>query len=297
MPYEKPELDYSKLIAEKINSLFPSNDLRRAANNINSLSLDQKIAIEHKQDIAIEVREQLLLDEKKLIEGAVVYVASGTDIAYPLSLGARHIIMVDPIFANNKNKEKVTEIINSITDEQPREATIGLEFAFDFGHGDETVRVEFYPEIYGSEETYEHVAPSAETDEKNRLAYIAELEAYEKDGTLDKIIAGEDIPGEMLILIQPEIAQRFKNREGTFAPNYTPPDDHKRPARFRMDKPITMLLGFRTTGIKLFDDQNVTENLAEGGYVLTDQREECDDSKFERLSMKHAILFKKNKIN
>lgn len=293
MTFENPKSDDYSPTAEKIDSLFPSSDLCRSVNSINSLSADPEVAIVHKQRTAIEIRERKLLEDKILSEGATIDVASGTDIAYPLSLGSRHIVMVDPIFADDVAKEEVKQVVSSITGELPQETASGLEFAFDFGDGGETVRVEFSPAIYGSQETYERVAPTTDKKAQDWQELIAELEGCEKDGKLDKIIAGQSVFDGIMIPIQPEVAQRFKNREGEFAPDYTPPLPQERPKRFHTDQPVAMLLGFRTTGIELLDDKDAARRILKGGYVLTERPEDFDSNEYEQQNLRNGLLLRK----
>lgn len=280
---------------EEFGDMFSSLDQRRAISEVTSSSLDSKIAINHKKRSVKEITEEALLSPEIMKSGATIYVASGTDIAYPLLIGARKIVMVDPILQDDKTKQEIINRITAIINQPPEIIDNRLEFQFDFGNGDENVSVILQAAVYGSEKTYGRLVPSEKDQELERQEFLSKLHKYEQQGLLDRIIAGEwpeDENGEM-IMITPQVAQRFKNRQGEFAPDLIPPKSYM-PPHFENNEPVSLILGFRTTGINLLDDKNTTNYLLKGAYTLVDHLEPYNEDEFEKIDIyTEGVLLRK----
>ncbi len=188
-------------------TLFSSPEEAKAFEQISAETLPRKTAIEHKKNNIAEIKKDGLINREIIRENPVVYMGSGIDFEYPLLLGARNIILVDPILKESAYVQTLKERIKKITNTEP--TTISeteLQFILNSSEGPEPVNIKIEPAIYGSKET----------------------------------VAGYNIPPEDNLL------------------------------RFQPPGKIGMILGFRTTGIDADNDKEAMENLANGGYILTD---------------------------
>ena len=83
-----------------------SPDLIRAYENIHTDSVGAESANLEKTEIALNLREGFeedgILKKEKLL-----YIGSGTDIEYPLLLGGRNLLFIDPVF---EDEEKIKEL-------------------------------------------------------------------------------------------------------------------------------------------------------------------------------------------
>lgn len=103
---------------------------------------------EVKKGIVIEVKEKGLISAEVLKHNPVVYIGSGTDIEYPLALGGRNIIMVDPLLAREDVRLEIIKRIKAIITENPLVDDVFISFKFDFGNGPEDVKVELVARNY-----------------------------------------------------------------------------------------------------------------------------------------------------
>lgn len=90
---------------QKIGAIFTTPKTRKAFEQIDAATVPRKGAIEHKKRTVIEVREKKLIDQEVLKNNPTVYVGAGIDFEYPLSLGAREIILVDPVLKDGDSVE------------------------------------------------------------------------------------------------------------------------------------------------------------------------------------------------
>jgi len=103
---------------------------------------------EIKKGVVLEISERKLLSPKLLRSHPLVYIGSGTDIEYPLALGGRIIILVDPILQNPQAQE---ELVTKLKHVSPRAVSITgnqIAFKFDFGEGEENVTVDLLSKPY-----------------------------------------------------------------------------------------------------------------------------------------------------
>ncbi|MEA3355310.1 MAG: hypothetical protein U9Q63_02370 [Patescibacteria group bacterium] len=133
---------------------FPSAMLEVAYNSIDANTSQRRKAIKAKKLIVKEIWEKDFINLEILRQYTAVYFASGNDIEYPLCLGARKLMLVDPKFKYNTDVQEVINKINQITEEEVRvieeEGNPIVEFQFDFGKGQEKVSVEFSPTFYAA---------------------------------------------------------------------------------------------------------------------------------------------------
>jgi hypothetical protein len=126
--------------AEDRRLLLPTSDLVRAFDNITARTGNEDAAISHKRRLVVAVRNRKLIPDD-ILRLPTVYVGAGADLEYPLCLGCRHLIMVDP---NDEllNAIEVADRIRRATGREPAVSPDGeLSFPFDFGAGPETVLV------------------------------------------------------------------------------------------------------------------------------------------------------------
>lgn len=131
------------MLSEKEKSIFLESAERiRAFDNIDTSTNPRKQKIKQKKGIVSEILKSNLIPENILKNYPLVYLGSGTDIEYPLALGARKIIMVDCIF---KQREAVADIfkkIKQLTGKDPILESNGFSFEFNFGNGGEAIKIE-----------------------------------------------------------------------------------------------------------------------------------------------------------
>ncbi len=103
---------------------------------------------EVKKGIVLEAVEKRLVSGELLRQHPLIYIGSGTDVEYPLALGGRSILMVDPIFGHEEARQELIEKIRKIVAENSVIEDTAINFKFDFGEGPENVRVEMVAQHY-----------------------------------------------------------------------------------------------------------------------------------------------------
>jgi len=132
---------------KRMNEVFATEDLRNAFKHLvvttTTYYLDS--AIQYKRDLVLEIAGNYLPPSGVLREYPSVYIASGVDVALPLCLGARKIVMVDKAFQDDPEaRDIVIDRIITITSQQPTIISDHeVSFLFDFGDDKEEVRVLF----------------------------------------------------------------------------------------------------------------------------------------------------------
>ncbi|MBI4160564.1 MAG: hypothetical protein HY506_01520 [Candidatus Yanofskybacteria bacterium] len=234
---------------QKVQAIFTTPETRKVFEQIDAATMPRKGAIEHKKRTVLEVREKNLIDQEVLKNNPTVYVGAGIDFEYPLSLGARDIILVDPILKEPTAVQKLKERVKTITGTDPNEVS---ETEINFQLNDEDVSIKFAPALYGSPETVSHMQGGDE-DERGAIERLKrEIEANPNDP-----------------FISDQVKEAYRTKTEKFAPDYVPTPKEKLP-RFVPPENIGMILGFRTTGIDIDDDKEAMGKLADGGYVLVD---------------------------
>jgi len=101
------------------------------------------------------------LEDYNICYYPAVYLASGLDLEFPLVLRARRIIMIDPIFQDENNINKILEKIMKYDQRMPELKKINsfhhnITFNFDFGFGPEKVVVDLFAKTY---QEFEYLSP------------------------------------------------------------------------------------------------------------------------------------------
>lgn len=130
-----------------------SIDLQRAFASMSAETTPKVDAIDYKRRIVQEVTTRNLLPIDILREYPTVYVCSGLDIEYPLLLGARKIVMVDPIFEDEAELSSLQERLKGITQSDIQVDSDTFSFEFDFGEGRENVDVSCAGVLYSRQGT------------------------------------------------------------------------------------------------------------------------------------------------
>ncbi len=163
MNLEKPELNLGSPEKNDIGNLFSSIEEQKAFGQVDAATLPRKGAIEHKKNNILEIRKNNLINVEIIKENPTVYIGSGIDFEYPLLLGARNIILVDPILKEDAVIQKLKEKIKSITDLEPTKISEN-ELCFLLDNG-ETVKIRMEPTLYGSPEGIAKM----QSDEKEQI--------------------------------------------------------------------------------------------------------------------------------
>ena len=147
---------------QAVERLFPTKASRRIFEQIDAATGGHESAIKHKQQTILEIRNKKLPDQAILDGNPVVYVGSGIDWEYPVCLGGREIILVDPILGNENSIRQLKERIKGATGSEPTTKDGGLQFLVDFGTGDEKISIKLEPALYCSPEFQERLKINGE---------------------------------------------------------------------------------------------------------------------------------------
>lgn len=129
--------------------LLPSPELREVFDNFDTTTNPREPNIEKKQGIVSEALRGQLLDEDVLQKHPSVYIGSFVDFMYPLALGSRNIVLVDPVLENERVIPALAGLLKKITGREPSVSRNVITVPFDFGDGPEevTIRIEAKPYI------------------------------------------------------------------------------------------------------------------------------------------------------
>ena len=144
--------EFKKLNETEEKNLLQSSDRFNAYSQVSTTTSPRTHKIEYKKGIIREVLKQKLIPDNILTQDATVYLGSGTDIEYPLALGARNIWLLDPIFQNEEAKDMVLKQVEKILTENAHLDGDHLVFNFDFGNGKEITQIHFESKLYGIED-------------------------------------------------------------------------------------------------------------------------------------------------
>ncbi|MBI2483765.1 hypothetical protein HYV71_01100 [Candidatus Uhrbacteria bacterium] len=244
---ERAPRDY----AHPSDSVLPTEHVRLAYAHIDAATGNKDGAIAQKRAFIVDIRSDRLIDEELLTRHPTVYVGSGKDIEYPLCLGSRTLMMVDPIFRDPAMRAEVKDHVSAIITHQPEWIGDGLQFKFDFGKGEEDVLITFHPDLFLAPEAY-----AAAQTESNEAVGIQRVAAILKEDPDDPFVTDE-------------VKEEWRTRTGRFAPDYKPRKDSI-PPRFEIPDRVGMILGHRTTGVDFDQDPAVSAALVQGGYFLSD---------------------------
>ena len=177
------------------SELLPTPDLQAAYAAISAETLPRAPAIEHKKALVSEIRTRGHLSEEILRRYPVVYVGSATDVEYPLALGCRNLVLVDPALREPEARDSLVRRISKVIGEQPTQRSEReLDFAFDFGAGDEQVRVRLEPTLYhpSSEEAAQRWGRFAPPKEIGMiLGYQTEgVQVDEEHAAMERLVPG-----------------------------------------------------------------------------------------------------------
>ena len=143
--------DYNMLAEEDMAKYLPSLERRKAYENIETTTNPRKPKIRQKQGIVSELLKNRELPEGVLISYPTVYLGPGTDIEYPLALGSRKIIMVDPILRSPEIQRQILDRVKLLTDKDAAINNDDIVFDFNFVSGEETVTIKLDPRMYDPE--------------------------------------------------------------------------------------------------------------------------------------------------
>lgn len=179
--------------AEKEESLV-SKGRKKAFENIDTSTNPREPNREKKRGIVTEVIKRKLIEDQVLKIYPLVYLGSGTDVEYPISMGARHIVMVDYIFSDPKAVEEVVTRLKGILAEDLNLDGKTIRLMYDFGQGQEQVEIALDSSYcYSPKEEKRGQGDSFVPPDE-----IGVLLAYASQGPLGRIKMGEDIIGKVV---------------------------------------------------------------------------------------------------
>lgn len=141
-----------KLLEGERKMLLGSVQRSKAYDAIDTNTNPRQPNIEKKKGIIAEVLEKRLIPDVVLKDKKTVYIGSATDVAYPLALGARNIVLADPCFSQDEWCTTLGDRIKALIGEGVTEEEGIFTFEFDFGQGNETVRIQVAAQEYIPEE-------------------------------------------------------------------------------------------------------------------------------------------------
>lgn len=152
-PEQKERFRYSETLYEisddKLQTLFPSRELQTAFHEMKASTMPPIAALNNKRSIVEEMKEKNLIDLEILKSKNTIYVGSGTDVEYPILLGARNITLVDIGFAESERmKKEIQDRVRKITPDFVTKKDDML-CQIDFGAGKEEVFISLNSQHYG----------------------------------------------------------------------------------------------------------------------------------------------------
>ena len=142
-----------KITDERINKLLLTQDLHNTFESINTSTLSVfGIATMEKKLYVLDFLEKHIADENLLKNFETIYIGSGDDLEYPLCLGARKIIMLDPSLKEPTLLQELRKKIEKISDNNYKEDKNHFYFKFNFNGNEENVVITLDTRIYTKEE-------------------------------------------------------------------------------------------------------------------------------------------------
>ncbi len=184
-----------------ISDIYRSSDMQKMFRQLNAATFPRDGAILHKQRILFELRERKLIDENLLRQAPAVYAGSGIDFEYPVLMGARRVIMVDPIFSDERARADLINRISQIAEVTEASEELCFEVSFD-SEEKEIVTLLIRPEIFGNP-TLPHV--EAERNRFQSFSFegsISLLLGFRTEGAdidTDPTILGHMLPGGVVL--------------------------------------------------------------------------------------------------
>lgn len=135
----------NEALNKKGQELLTAPELYNAFKNIDAATGNQIGAIVHKKSLIIESIEKNLFNQEILANYPTVYLGSGIDFEYPLCLGAKKIILSDPILSEQdtitKIKNRILLIgINNLIEQTDKD--------FEFNIGNKSFNIKLSPEYF-----------------------------------------------------------------------------------------------------------------------------------------------------
>jgi hypothetical protein len=181
--------EFPKKSKEEKKAILGSDQRVMALDSI-STSTNPRSKREVKKGIVLETVEKELIPPDTLKHHPIVYIGSGIDVEYPLALGGRHILMVDPFLADENAKKEILQNLEKLAGTVSNIAET-IEFKFDFGEGLEDVKVHMiakpYPYSEKQRKDTDYVIPM---DAAAILSYAPEGISFDTDLLREKLSDG-----------------------------------------------------------------------------------------------------------
>jgi hypothetical protein len=235
---------------------FSAQDRQHAFERLDAATTPQEAAIEQKRSIVRTIHEGELLRKDILKNFPTIYAGSGIDIEYPLALGCRHIVMVDPGFSDIGMAEELRAHIQVLIGDKPINQTEqGFLFDFNFDGEDEQVFVTLAPQYYNPEKPTSSPfmeRPSEPIPDSQRyvlpertgmiLGFASHYEPIEQSD-IDKLVPGGAILDPSLYKIALDITDEEYDTFWAQQPNESSIDLQRRQQEFARGKWTRMGLG------------------------------------------------------
>ena len=155
---------------DRVGDMYASMDMQRFYRQLQAATFPAERAVLHKQEVLHELRGRKLLDETLLRQFPAIYVGSGIDFEYPVLMGARRVMLVDPILSDEKARQTLIQRVGQVVPVTETEREVHFEIDFESGKT-EAVILEIHPEIYGGLPDMPHM--------KNQAAHFASFQTDE----------------------------------------------------------------------------------------------------------------------
>ena len=118
-------------------------------NQIQNQPIRQPNEFNTKNKIRLALNLNALTESSTIAHYPAIYIGSGLDLEFPLVLNARHIVMIDPCFAVEKNRQTILKkVLEYGSEAKPIRMITAwhhhIEFNFDSGRGPEKTTVDLF---------------------------------------------------------------------------------------------------------------------------------------------------------
>jgi len=213
--------DFDSRSPEEVSKLLASDMRRKAFAYLDTVTPFRQAQREQKKQIALEFLSRRIVSQEILKNYPMVYIGSRFDIEYPLVLGARDIVLADPVFKSEQAEGQVAARIEQLTGVAPESTGNIIHFDFEFEAGkSEHVSVALVAEEYPITQPENETCIPAETGSVLLFASKSEKGVVGADPhMLEKIIPGGVIvDGPDVVTKDPDTKSMRREQLGRMRP-------------------------------------------------------------------------------
>ncbi|MSU54761.1 MAG: hypothetical protein EXS48_02955 [Candidatus Staskawiczbacteria bacterium] len=209
---------YDVIKNEEKETTLKSPERIKAFESIDTSTNPRRSNIEKKQGIISEIIKKGLVSEEVLKNNPLLYLGSGTDVEYPLALGSRKIIMADFMLQDVEVRQYIADRIKSLINKEVTVEGDEFVFNFDFGEGEEVVRVKFIGQELASQYNENHEKLLDEFD-KQIPDNVGIVIKYASHGPAGSIIIDDKTKAKIIdggVILEEDTISKKDVKEGTW---------------------------------------------------------------------------------